>query len=137
MICATGKEPDCNGTAPMPISFSQINSQSKYSQGILVVINATALLLHMFCFVKMNPSLFIFGCLSIDEVPQPSARPTSHKVVLAFGSSLGCICLLILGFGFLLWWRHKHNKQIFFDVNGNMKAIPCIRLSESIRVSFY
>lgn len=104
---------------------------------ILVVINATALLLHMFCFVKMNPRLFIFCCLSIDEVPQPSARPTSHKVVLAFGSSLGCICLLILGFGFLLWWRHKHNKQIFFDVNGNTKAIPCIRRSESIRVSFY
>lgn len=46
-------------------------------------------------------------------------------MVLAFGSSLGCICLLILGFGFLLWWRHKHSKQIFLDVNGNTKAVPC------------
>lgn len=86
MICATGKEPDCNGTAPMPISFSQINSQ----------------------------------------IPQPSARQTSHKVVLAFGSSLGCICLLILGFGFLLWWRHKHNKQIFFDVNEQNQEEVCL-----------
>ncbi|KAL1551197.1 Protein NSP-INTERACTING KINASE 2 [Salvia divinorum] len=85
MICATGKEPDCNVTIPMPLSFSQI--------------------------------------------PQPSSsRPDSHRVALALGSSLGCICLLVLGFGFLLWWRHKHNKQIFFDFHeheevclGNLK----------------
>ncbi|XP_057765643.1 protein NSP-INTERACTING KINASE 2 [Salvia miltiorrhiza] len=74
MICATGKEPGCNVTAPMPLSFSQIAQPS-------------------------------------------SSMSNSHRVALAFGSSLGCICLLILGFGFLLWWRHKHNKQIFFDVN--------------------
>lgn len=86
MICATGKEPECNETAPMPLSFSQINSQ----------------------------------------IPQPSPRPTSHKVALAFGSSLGCICLLILGFGFLLWWRHKHNKQIFFDVNEQHQEEVCL-----------
>lgn len=82
MICATGKEADCNGTAPMPLSLSQI--------------------------------------------PQPSARPTSHRVVLAFGSSLGCICLLILGFGFLLWWRHKHSKQIFLDVNDQHQEELCL-----------
>ncbi|KAH6798655.1 NSP-interacting kinase 2 [Perilla frutescens var. frutescens] len=85
MICATGKEPDCNGTALMPLPFSQINSQ----------------------------------------IPQSSAR-ASHKVALAFGSSLGCICLLILGFGFLLWWRHKHNKQIFFDVNEQHQEEVCL-----------
>ncbi|KAK6133988.1 hypothetical protein DH2020_032264 [Rehmannia glutinosa] len=77
MICATGKETDCNGTAPMPLSLSQNNSLN----------------------------------------PQTSSRSSGHKLALAFGTSLGCICLLILGFGFLLWWRHKHNKQIFFDVN--------------------
>ncbi|KAL0463675.1 UNVERIFIED_CONTAM: protein NSP-INTERACTING kinase [Sesamum latifolium] len=78
MICATGKEPDCKGTAPMPLSLSQ----------------------------------------NISQNPQSSGKPNIHKrVALAFGTSLGCICLLILGFGFLLWWRHKHNQQIFFDVN--------------------
>lgn len=49
---------------------------------------------------------------------QPSGTTKSHKIALAFGSSLGCICLLILGFGFLLWWRQRHNQQIFFDVYG-------------------
>ncbi|XP_058193473.1 protein NSP-INTERACTING KINASE 1-like [Rhododendron vialii] len=48
---------------------------------------------------------------------QLSGRPKDHKFALAFGSSLGCICLLIIGFGFLLWWRRRHNQQIFFDVN--------------------
>ncbi|CAI9096354.1 OLC1v1032474C1 [Oldenlandia corymbosa var. corymbosa] len=77
MICATGKEPECNGTTPMPISMPLNNTQS--------------------------------------VLPLP--RPKTHKVALAFGTSLGCICLLIVGFGFFLWWRQKHNKQIFLDVN--------------------
>ncbi|MBA0819515.1 hypothetical protein Gohar_028179, partial [Gossypium harknessii] len=48
---------------------------------------------------------------------KPSERSKSHKIALAFGSTLASICLLILGFGFLLWWRQRHNQQIFFDVN--------------------
>ncbi|KAK4479854.1 hypothetical protein RD792_015397 [Penstemon davidsonii] len=86
MICATGKEPDCNGTAPMPLSFMINNSQSY----------------------------------------QPPGKQNSHKLALAFGSSLGCICLLIIGFSFLLWWRHKHNKQIFLDVNEQHHEEVCL-----------
>ncbi|KAL0380691.1 UNVERIFIED_CONTAM: protein NSP-INTERACTING kinase [Sesamum angustifolium] len=87
MICATGKEPDCKGTAPMPLSLSQ----------------------------------------NISQNPQSSGKPNTHKrVALAFGTSLGCICLLILGFGFLLWWRHKHNQQIFFDVNEQHHEEVCL-----------
>ncbi|XP_073050050.1 protein NSP-INTERACTING KINASE 2-like [Primulina eburnea] len=86
MICATGKEPECNGTVPMSPSFSKNNSQN----------------------------------------PQPAGRPNRHRLALAFGTSLGCICLLILGFGFLLWWRHKHNKQIFFDVNEQHREELCL-----------
>ncbi|XP_052187895.1 protein NSP-INTERACTING KINASE 1-like isoform X2 [Diospyros lotus] len=77
VICATGKEQDCNGTAAMPLSYSFSNAENS----------------------------------------QPPRRPKDHKVALAFGSSLGCICLLILGFGFLLWWRQRHNQQIFFDLS--------------------
>ncbi|KAL3654351.1 Protein NSP-INTERACTING KINASE 2 [Castilleja foliolosa] len=93
MICATGKELDCNGTAPIPLSLSQNNSQ----------------------------------------YAQPLKRANSHKFALAFVTSLGFICLLILGFGLFIWWRHKLNKQIFFDVNeqhneevsfGNLRKFP-------------
>ncbi|MBA0834638.1 hypothetical protein Goarm_006970, partial [Gossypium armourianum] len=57
---------------------------------------------------------------------QPSGRPKSHKIVLAFGSSLGCICLLVLGFGLFLWWRQRHNQQIFFDVNEQHREEVCL-----------
>lgn len=86
MICSTGKEPECHGTAPIPLSFSLNNSQ-----------NITT-----------------------------SAKPKSHKVALAFGTSLGCICLLIVGFGFFLWWRQKHSQQIFFDVNEQHQEEVCL-----------
>ncbi|CAI9761829.1 unnamed protein product [Fraxinus pennsylvanica] len=86
LICPTGKEPACHGTAPIPLSFTLNDSQN----------------------------------------PQQSGRPSSHKVALAFGSSLGCICLLIIGFGFLLWWRHKHNQQIFFDINEHHHEEVCL-----------
>lgn len=46
----------------------------------------------------------------------PSGKHRSHKVALAFGLSLGCLCLIMLGFGVVLWWRHRRNKQTFFDV---------------------
>ncbi|XP_058775537.1 protein NSP-INTERACTING KINASE 2-like [Vicia villosa] len=57
---------------------------------------------------------------------QASNRPKSHKVALAFASSLSCICLLILGFGFLLWWRQRYNKQIFFDTNEQYREDICL-----------
>lgn len=57
---------------------------------------------------------------------QPSGITKSHKIALAFGTSLGCICLLILGFGFLLWWRQKHNQQIFFDVSEQHHEELCL-----------
>ncbi|CAB4274655.1 unnamed protein product [Prunus armeniaca] len=43
-------------------------------------------------------------------------RPRSHKIALAFGLSLGCLCLIVLGFGVVIWWRQRRNQQAFFDV---------------------
>lgn len=57
---------------------------------------------------------------------QSSTRSKSHKIALAFGSSLGCICLLVLIFGFLLWWRQRHNQQVFFDFNEQNREEICL-----------
>ncbi|KAL5095703.1 hypothetical protein RYX36_000030 [Vicia faba] len=63
----------------------------------------------------------------------PSSKPKSHKMAIAFGLSLGCLCMIVIGFGLVLWWRHKHNQQPFFDVKdrhheevylGNLKRFP-------------
>ncbi|KAK9934874.1 hypothetical protein M0R45_022003 [Rubus argutus] len=64
--------------------------------------------------------------LNNSQNSQPDGRPKGHKIALAFASSLGCICLLILGFGFLLWWRQKHNQQIFLDVNETHHEEVCL-----------
>ncbi|XP_058114994.1 protein NSP-INTERACTING KINASE 1-like isoform X2 [Magnolia sinica] len=85
LICATGKEKDCFGKAPIPLSFNLNNSQSTQSSG----------------------------------------RPKSHKMALALGTSLGCICLLMLGFG-LLWWKQRYNQQIFFDVTDHHREEVCL-----------
>ncbi|XP_074336622.1 protein NSP-INTERACTING KINASE 1-like [Apium graveolens] len=85
MICATGKEQDCNGSKTMPLSLN-LNNQN----------------------------------------PRSSGRSKSHKIALAFGSSIGCICLLIIGFGVLLWWRQRQNQQIFFDINEQRCEEVCL-----------
>ncbi|KAF8389862.1 hypothetical protein HHK36_024379 [Tetracentron sinense] len=72
-----------------------------------------------------TPMPLSFG-LNSSQNAQPSGRPRSHKVALAFGSSLGCICLIILGFGLLLWWRQRYNQQIFFDVNDPHREKVCL-----------
>ncbi|KAI3834531.1 hypothetical protein MKW92_015107 [Papaver armeniacum] len=86
LICATGSEQECFGTAPVPLMYNLNSSQSA----------------------------------------QPAGKSRSHKMALALGSSLACLCLLIVGFGLLLWWRQRYNKQIFFDVNDQHHEEVCL-----------
>ncbi|KAK4260915.1 hypothetical protein QN277_003976 [Acacia crassicarpa] len=64
--------------------------------------------------------------LNISQDSKSSGRPKHHKVALAFASSISCICLLIVGFGFVLWWRQRYNKQIFFDVSEQYREEICL-----------
>ncbi|RYR32801.1 hypothetical protein HN51_033047 [Arachis hypogaea] len=45
-----------------------------------------------------------------------SGTQKTHKIAIAFGLSLGCLSFIALVFGLVIWWRHKRNKQAFFDV---------------------
>ncbi|PON45845.1 Serine/threonine protein kinase [Trema orientale] len=62
--------------------------------------------------VRADSNLGFFS----SQAALPSGKPKSHKIALAFGLSLGCLCLIVLGFGAVLWWRHRRNQQTFFDV---------------------
>jgi len=53
---------------------------------------------------------------SIDALP--SGRTKAQKMAIAFGLSLGCLCLIVFGLGLVLWRRHKRKQQSFFDVKG-------------------
>ncbi|KAK7266673.1 hypothetical protein RIF29_19323 [Crotalaria pallida] len=54
--------------------------------------------------------------LNNTEDALPSSKPKAHKLAIAIGLSLSCLSLIVLGFGLVLWWRHRHNQQTFFDV---------------------
>ncbi|KAJ0039049.1 hypothetical protein Pint_22926 [Pistacia integerrima] len=48
---------------------------------------------------------------------QPDSGMKSHRVAVAFGASFGAAFSVIIMIGLLVWWRYRHNQQIFFDVN--------------------
>ncbi|KAK7316242.1 hypothetical protein VNO77_35121 [Canavalia gladiata] len=76
LVCATGKEKNCHGMTPMPMSMN---------------LNST-------------------------KDALPSGRKKAHKMAIAIGLSLGCLCFIVLCFGLFLWRRHKYNQHTFFDV---------------------
>lgn len=86
IICATGTEKDCNGTAAMPMSLP----------------------------------------LGTQQKSQPSVTPKTNKMALAFGTSIGCFCLLFFGFGFVFWYRRRYNQQVFFDINEQYREEVCM-----------
>ncbi|KAJ4846483.1 histidine kinase osmosensor [Turnera subulata] len=68
-----------------------------------------------------------------DTQTAPSGRPKSHRIALAFGSSVGAVTLIIIVFGLFLWWRQRNNQPTFFDVKdqhheeislGNLRRFP-------------
>ncbi|KAK2970703.1 hypothetical protein RJ640_026709 [Escallonia rubra] len=108
LICATGYRQECYGMTLMPMSMTLNSSQSRK------ILDFQSIYSSCFCtFLYTSPDLIF---LALEAAMPLSGRPKSHRLAVAFGSSLGCISLLILGFGLLLWHRQRHNKQTFFDV---------------------
>jgi hypothetical protein len=61
--------------------------------------------------------LLIFVSFSSAKPQQGIAR--SHRIAIICGASVGSVAFIAIVVGMLLWWRHRRNQQIFFDVNGN------------------
>ncbi|KAL8161411.1 hypothetical protein V2J09_012900 [Rumex salicifolius] len=86
LICATGTERECSGTAPLPLSFNLNTTQSSH----------------------------------------PSGKSKGHKIALALGTSLAFICLLLCGFGFLLYRRRKRSQHKSLDFNEQHHQQVCL-----------
>ncbi|KAI4314357.1 hypothetical protein L6164_027274 [Bauhinia variegata] len=65
---------------------------------------------------------------------QSDSGTKSHRVAVAFGASFGAAFIVVIIVGFLVWWRYRHNKQIFFDVNEQYD--PEVRLGHLRRYTF-
>ncbi|XXG83997.1 hypothetical protein AAC387_Pa10g1620 [Persea americana] len=49
-----------------------------------------------------------------------------RRVAIAFGASFGSVAIIAIMVGLLLWWRRKHHRQIFFDVNDQYDPEVCL-----------
>ncbi|XP_042498504.1 protein NSP-INTERACTING KINASE 3-like isoform X2 [Macadamia integrifolia] len=58
--------------------------------------------------------------------PSEPGRTKSPRLALALGSSFGSASFIIIVVGLFLWWRHRHNQQIFFDVNDQYDPEVCL-----------
>ncbi|XP_031110223.1 protein NSP-INTERACTING KINASE 1-like [Ipomoea triloba] len=56
--------------------------------------------------------------LNGSEAALTSRKEKNHKLAIVFGSSLGCICALLLGIGLFLWSRQRQKQQTLFDAKG-------------------
>ncbi|KAE8705522.1 putative LRR receptor-like serine/threonine-protein kinase [Hibiscus syriacus] len=57
---------------------------------------------------------------------QSDSGSKGHLVAVAFGASFGALFFIVLFIGFLVWWRYRHNQQIFFDVHEQYDPEVCL-----------
>lgn len=80
----------------------------------------TILYAYLFLSLLASPLLFhdMFQNGFYGFLGQSDFGGKSHHVIIAFGASFSAVFVIILIVGFIVWWRYRHNQQIFFDVNG-------------------
>ncbi|XP_052186907.1 protein NSP-INTERACTING KINASE 3-like isoform X2 [Diospyros lotus] len=57
---------------------------------------------------------------------QSKSGTKSHHMAVAFGVSFSAAFLVVLVIVSLVWWRYRHNQQIFFDVNDQYDPEVCL-----------
>ncbi|KAK1403304.1 putative LRR receptor-like serine/threonine-protein kinase family [Heracleum sosnowskyi] len=55
-----------------------------------------------------------------------SGAKDNHHIAIAMGTSFGAAFLISIIIGSLLWWRYRHNQQIFFDVHDQFDPDVCL-----------
>ena len=103
LVCATEKEKNCHGMTLMPMPMNLNNTEGKILSDLLMIFcnwmifpYITFLMLHFdtFCIIIVLMLTAIFFA-SLDA--SPSGRKKAHKMAIAFGLSLGCLSLIVLG----------------------------------------
>ncbi|KAK4763932.1 hypothetical protein SAY87_013370 [Trapa incisa] len=107
-------------TGPCPDSLSNID-------GLTLVFTGNPLI----CGENANTN-----CTTV--LPEPLSFPPDtlkgeqesetkhHHVAIAFASSFGGAFFMVMVVGIFIWWRYRHNQQIFFDVNDHHDPEVCL-----------
>ncbi|XP_020410018.1 protein NSP-INTERACTING KINASE 3 isoform X2 [Prunus persica] len=74
----------------------------------------------LICGVKAeNCSAVLPEPLSLPPDALKDSRMKRRHMTIVFGTSFGAALGVIIIIGLLVWWRYRHNQQIFFDVNAD------------------
>ncbi|KAK6922253.1 Protein kinase domain [Dillenia turbinata] len=57
---------------------------------------------------------------------QSDSGSKGHQLVVALSASFGAVLTVIVLLGLFIWWRYRHNQQIFFDVNDQYDPEVCL-----------
>ncbi|KAG5236228.1 protein NSP-INTERACTING KINASE [Salix suchowensis] len=124
-------------TGPCPESLSKLNGLTLVDLSFNNLSGSLPKILARTFKVTGNP--LICGPKASDNCsavfPEPLSLPpngqsdsgiNSHRVAIAFGASFGAAFSIIIVIGLLVWWRYRHNQQIFFDVNEQYDPEVCL-----------
>ncbi|XP_068641033.1 protein NSP-INTERACTING KINASE 3-like isoform X1 [Aristolochia californica] len=87
-----------------------------------------------------NPLMCGFSqnnCSAVSNEPLPyqpdilkgqshSKGSRNRRLAISISITVGSVFLIAIGIAMFLWWRHRYNKQIFFDVNDQYDPEVCL-----------
>lgn len=117
LICGQSSGNNCSAVYPEPLSFPPDSLG-----GLYIHFHSFHLKVET---IKLKETDTGGSAISIVEIAlsfffnfiDQRAGSKSHHVAVAFGASFA-VFLVIIVIALVLWWRYRHNQQIFFDVNG-------------------
>jgi hypothetical protein len=122
MICSVNSGDNCSSVSLDPLSYPPDDLKSEFFFHYSVVGYTLP--------VKKN-LIIVFLVFELTHVSFSSALPQqgvarSHRIAIICGGTVGSVAFITMVVCVLLWLRHRHNRQIFFDVNGNISSISLL-----------
>uniref|UniRef100_A0A0D9Y3V7 Protein kinase domain-containing protein n=1 Tax=Oryza glumipatula TaxID=40148 RepID=A0A0D9Y3V7_9ORYZ len=117
-----------NGLALVDLSFNNLSGPlPKISSRTFNIVGNP-----MICGVKSGDNC---SSVSMDPLSYPpddlKTQPQqgiarSHRIAIICGVTVGSVAFATIIVSMLLWWRHRRNQQIFFDVNDQYDPEVCL-----------
>ncbi|VAH72934.1 unnamed protein product [Triticum turgidum subsp. durum] len=117
-----------NGLALVDLSFNNLSGPVPKISARTFSIAGNS----MICGVKSGDNC---SSVSLDPLSYPpddlkiqpqQAMSRSHRIAIICGATVGSVAFVAIVVGMLLWWRHRRNQQIFFDVNDQYDPEVCL-----------
>ncbi|XP_016572944.1 protein NSP-INTERACTING KINASE 3 isoform X2 [Capsicum annuum] len=134
LICGQSSGNNCSAVYPEPLSFppDSLGDQRAGSKSHHVAV-AFGASFAVFLVIIVKETDTGGSAISIVEIAlsfffnfiDQRAGSKSHHVAVAFGASFA-VFLVIIVIALVLWWRYRHNQQIFFDVNEQYDPEVCL-----------